>query len=302
MKRVIRILISILLIVSLFTACTKPIDTYKEAVDEAGIEELIAELELNLDSLNEAAVVFDESVLDTNAASEEAFLSALGLVDLIGTSNDVLNSIESIEEAVNDMDVSLLEDEAVATLHSDLTDSLDEYTEMVSILSESTDATIAMMAPTYNMMAKGNELGNIIMSNYTSLSETFLNAFLENQTLLEGAMMVLADDSFMEMLETGDVDTVLINDTLANVEAVGALMGSYEAENDSDKAVKAFLVELIDSVTLTLTSIVEYGPVVKKTASYDSMQQFIDTYRNENKDKLNNYLEGVQQSFKEWSI
>lgn len=293
MKRVFGIIISMMLICSLMTGCSNPVDTYKTSVNEVDIQAMVTDLNESVDALYEASATFDNSTMDMDSESEEAFISQLGLVAIKGASIDVVNNIEDIEVALNGLDLTV-EDEEVIELHKQLTDSLDAYKEMTEVMNESVEASTAMMTSAYGMVSKGNELGNLIMGNYTKLSDTFLDAFMENQQMLEGAMMVLADDSFLEMLETGKVDQARIEETLASVEMVKTLINSYEAQNDSDTEVKTYLVELIDSVTVMLEDMVAYGPIVEKTKSYDGMQGYVDVFRKPNLEVLNEYIEGVQ--------
>lgn len=293
MKRVIGIIVCMVLISGLLAGCSNPVETYKTTINESDIEAMITTLNQSVDVLYDASATFDESTMDMDFDSEQEFLTHLGLVGVKGASIDVINNIEDIEASLAFLDISL-EDEEVITLHNQLVDSLESYKEMASIMNESTDATTTMMSSTYQMMSKGNDLGNLIMSNYTKLSDTFLDAFMENQSMLEEAMMVLADDSFMEMLETGKVDQGRIEETLVSVEMVKTLIESYEAENESDTAVKAYLVDLVDSVTVMLNDMITFGPIVEKTNSYEGMQGFVDVYRNPNLEALTKYIEGVQ--------
>ncbi|MDA3847112.1 MAG: hypothetical protein PF505_11320 [Vallitaleaceae bacterium] len=294
MKKFIALFLMVVIVSSVLTGCSKPIDTYKKSVDYAELQAKVEEISGLVDDLLALAVAQDDIEPDVEAESVEVFLAELGLSDVMDSSQAIIDKVDDIEAGFDELDIDT-EDEDVKALHEPLMDALSEYKDMASGIIEVSTVTEDLMVETYNLSVLATEFGTEVMVNMFNLSAGFSSAIFDNQETYLGEFEYLSSEEFQAMMDSGTIDPAQLQAAIGRVEDVKAQIEALETDGDADVTIKNILLTLVDNMVSMYTVLIDGASTLALTADYEGLNEFIQEYIDANAEGIDNWISGMEE-------
>jgi hypothetical protein len=263
-------------------------------MEDEGIKELVVTLQGSIDDLYAEVQAIDNSEPDiTDADSEEELVDMIGYSDLVDSVEVVRANITAIESDLELLDIDR-EDEEVETLHESLTDALNNYKEMLEVLVETAVAMEDIYIEVSNISDGILDATIVITSKAQEASLSFAMFLMSAQDKYLSDITYLSSPEFTQMVVDGEVDQAQMMSLAANMSAAVEELEVLETGNEAEELIKVTLLEIVQSGSTLFELLISSSGTLEKTADYDSIAAYVDSYKEPNNLALNDWIESIE--------
>lgn len=284
MKKILSILMTIALSMSLFVGCSSPTMDYKNEVERLELAEAMETLVGLVDDFYKAiAALDDEEDLDFDADSKEDFLASIEASPSMKVASDISDQIVAIDGIVEALDVDLSVDE-VAEIHRSFEASLEAYKDLDAFLVEAKETQFEMYDIMYDLYQSIDGLFGIAAANFMTMSATFQSAFTDQDSVMMELFGMFTDGTLDAMLDSKEIDEALLNMLKASVEEAKVGIEAMMAENESDETMKQALIDLGNQLIDFADVMIDNKDLIKTIEDTESFMQYLDEAQKDAKD------------------
>jgi hypothetical protein len=248
MKKLISIMLTIVLSLTLLVGCATPMEQYESYLEKNEVVEQYSQLmdevktleeALDEDRFQELGTYFDE--LDSFESVDE-LLNTIDFTEIIDSTDKVVELANDIESTMKDMTI---EDEDVLALNEDFLEGVAKYKEMAELIDGVVEDINFVIVELYEMVNRMNIANESFSNVFSEISPEYSNALFSNFEVLERFSEAVSAIDFNEVIASGEIDVDLLEENKQVIIDTMAEISAYETYNEADVVYNDGLIDMM---------------------------------------------------------